>query len=42
MKALGMRLMHLGLKTEIVGDMTAAPIGKGNLRVISPGNFEPF
>ena len=41
MKALCMRLMHLGLETQVVGDMTAAPIGKDDLLITSagPGSF---
>jgi 6-phospho-3-hexuloisomerase len=37
MKALGMRLMHLGLDAHMVGDMTAAPIGQGDLLLVSAG-----
>lgn len=41
MKALCMRLMHLGLDAHVVGDMTAPPIGKGDVLVVSagPGSF---
>jgi 6-phospho-3-hexuloisomerase len=41
MKALCMRLMHLGLDAHVVGDMTAAPIGQGDLLLVSagPGSF---
>ena len=41
MKALAMRLMHLGLDAHVVGDMTTAPIGKGDLLLVSagPGSF---
>jgi 6-phospho-3-hexuloisomerase len=41
MKALCMRLMHLGLAACVVGDMTAPPIGKGDLLLVSagPGSF---
>jgi len=41
MKALCMRLMHLGLDTHMVGDMTTPPVGKGDLLVASagPGSF---
>ena len=41
MKALCMRLMHLGLQSQVVGDMTAARIGKGDLLIASagPGSF---
>lgn len=41
MRALCMRLMHLGLDAHIVGDMTTPAIGKGDLLVVSagPGSF---
>jgi 6-phospho-3-hexuloisomerase len=41
MKALAMRLMHLGLDVHVVGDMTTAPIGQGDLLLVSagPGTF---
>jgi 6-phospho-3-hexuloisomerase len=41
MKALCMRLMHLGLEAHVVGDMTAAKIGTGDLLITSagPGSF---
>lgn len=41
MKALGMRLHHLGLDAHIVGDMTAPPVGAGDLLIVSagPGDF---
>lgn len=41
MRALCMRLMHLGLDAHVVGDMTTPPLGKGDLLVVSagPGNF---
>ena len=41
MKALCMRLMHLGLDAHVVGDMTATPVGKGDLLLVSagPGSF---
>jgi 6-phospho-3-hexuloisomerase len=41
MKALCMRLMHLGLDAHVVGDMTTPPIGKGDLLIASagPGSF---
>lgn len=41
MKALAMRLMHLGLDVHVVGDMTAACIGSGDLLLVSagPGSF---
>jgi 6-phospho-3-hexuloisomerase len=41
MRALCMRLMHLGLDAHVVGDMTTPPLGAGDLLVISagPGHF---
>lgn len=41
MKALCMRLMHLGLDAHFVGDMTTPPIGAGDLLLASagPGTF---
>ncbi|SIO33547.1 3-hexulose-6-phosphate isomerase [Rhodovulum sp. ES.010] len=41
MKALGMRLYHLGLDAHIVADMTTPPLGAGDLLLISagPGDF---
>ena len=41
MRALCMRLMHLGLDTHMVGDMTTPPLGDGDLLVVSagPGSF---
>ncbi|MDY0093784.1 MAG: 6-phospho-3-hexuloisomerase [Candidatus Vecturithrix sp.] len=41
MKALCMRLMHLGLDAHVVGDMTTPPVGKGDLLLVSagPGQF---
>lgn len=41
MKALCMRLMNLDLDAQVVGDMTAAPIGQGDLLLVSagPGSF---
>lgn len=41
MKALCMRLMHLGLDAHVAGDMTAPPVGKGDLLLVSagPGTF---
>lgn len=40
-KALCMRLFHLGLDAHFVGDMTTPPIGAGDLLVVSagPGDF---
>jgi 6-phospho-3-hexuloisomerase len=37
MKALCMRLMHLGLDAHVVGDMTTPPVGKGDLLIASAG-----
>lgn len=37
MKALCMRLMHLGLDAHVVGDMTTPPIGTGDLLLVSAG-----
>jgi 6-phospho-3-hexuloisomerase len=41
MKALCMRLMHLGLDAHVVGDMTTPPLGPGDLLFASagPGRF---
>lgn len=41
MRALTMRLFHLGLDAHVVGDMTTPPIGPGDLLVTSagPGSF---
>ena len=41
MKAFAMRLFHLGLNAHVVGDMTAPPLGAGDLLVVSagPGEF---
>jgi 6-phospho-3-hexuloisomerase len=41
MKALCMRLMHLGLDAHVVGDMTTPPLGEGDLLLASagPGRF---
>lgn len=41
MRALCMRLMHLGLDAHVVGDVTTPPIGPGDLLVVSagPGSF---
>jgi len=41
MRALCMRLMHLGLDAHMVGDMTAPPLGERDLLVVSagPGSF---
>lgn len=37
MKALAMRLFHLGLDAHVVGDMTTPPLGAGDLLVVSAG-----
>jgi 6-phospho-3-hexuloisomerase len=41
MRALCMRLMHLGLDAHVVGDMTTPPVGSGDALVVSagPGTF---
>lgn len=41
MKALCMRLMHLGFDAYVVGDMTTPPLGTGDLLLVSvgPGYF---
>lgn len=41
MRALAMRLYHLGLDAHVVGDMSAPPVGSGDLLVVSagPGDF---
>jgi len=41
MKALAMRLYHLGLDAHVLGDMTTPPVGAGDLLVVSagPGRF---
>jgi len=41
MKALCMRLMHLGIDAHVVGDMTTPPVGMGDLLLASagPGSF---
>ena len=41
MKALCMRLFHLGLDAHVVGDMTTPPLGAGDLLLVSagPGQF---
>jgi 6-phospho-3-hexuloisomerase len=41
MKALAMRLHHMGLDAHVVGDMTAPPLGPGDLLLVSagPGDF---
>jgi 6-phospho-3-hexuloisomerase len=37
MKALAMRLYHVGLDAHVVGDMTTPPVGKGDVLVVSAG-----
>lgn len=37
MRALCMRLMHLGLDAHVVGDMTTPPVGPGDLLLLSAG-----
>ena len=37
MKALAMRLFHLGLDAHVVGDMTVPPLGAGDLLIVSAG-----
>ena len=37
MKAICMRLFHLGLDAHVVGDMTAPHLGKGDLLLVSAG-----
>jgi 6-phospho-3-hexuloisomerase len=41
MKALCMRLMHLGLDAHVAGDMTTPPVSQGDLLIASagPGSF---
>ena len=41
MRGLAMRLFHLGIDAHVVGDMTAPPIGAGDLLIVSagPGDF---
>lgn len=41
MRALAMRLYHLGLAAHVVGDMTTPPFGRGDLLIASagPGDF---
>ncbi len=40
-RSLAMRLYHLGLDASVVGDMTAPPLGSGDLLIVSagPGQF---
>jgi len=37
MRGFAMRLMHLGLKVAVVGDMTTPPLGPGDLFLVSCG-----
>lgn len=37
MRALCMRLMHLGLDAHVVGDVTTPPLGRGDLLLVSAG-----
>eukprot|EP00899_Mesostigma_viride_P018305 jgi/Mesvir1/26476/Mv16146-RA.1 len=37
MKALAMRLYHLGLQAHVVGDMSCPPVGPGDLLFVSAG-----
>lgn len=37
MRSFAMRLMHLGLKSAVVGDMTAPPAGPGDLFLVACG-----
>jgi 6-phospho-3-hexuloisomerase len=41
MRALAMRLYHLGLDAHVVGDMSCPPVGTGDLLLVSagPGHF---
>lgn len=41
MRALAMRLVHLGRRAHVVGDMSAPPLGTGDLLIVSagPGSF---
>ena len=41
MRALAMRLFHLGLDAHVVGEMTTPPVGRGDLMIVSagPGHF---
>lgn len=41
MRALAMRLYHLGLDAHVAGDMSAPPVGPGDLLIVSagPGGF---
>ena len=37
MRALAMRLYHMGLEAHVVGDMSCPPVGAGDLLVVSAG-----
>ena len=37
MKALSMRLFHMGLDAHVVGDMTTPPVGQGDVLAVSAG-----
>ena len=37
MKALSMRLFHMGLDAHVVGDMTTPPVGNGDVLLVSAG-----
>jgi 6-phospho-3-hexuloisomerase len=37
LRGFGMRLMHLGLDAHIAGDVTAQPIGPGDLLIVTSG-----
>jgi 6-phospho-3-hexuloisomerase len=37
LKALAMRLFHMGLDAHVVGDMTTPSVGKGDVLVVSAG-----
>lgn len=41
MRALAMRLYHMGLDAHVVGDMSCPPVGSGDVLVVSagPGDF---
>jgi 6-phospho-3-hexuloisomerase len=41
MRALAMRLYHMGLDAHVVGDMSCPPVGPGDLLIVSagPGGF---
>ena len=42
MKSFAMRLAHLGVRTAVVGDMTAPPKRPGDLFLVSwPGYLSP-